>query len=158
MCACLSEEDFNKAVTMLSRTDWQKQHSSDGRTFLSLSSRSIFQARPVCYECHILFHRSYGVPVLYFNAYDQSGSCLDKEDVCLFFGLSKELSEGAISQEMHPCANVPFWVAHPCKTADFMEVMERKRGDTRSPEDYLLSWLNIMQQVLGGVLRPPETV
>ncbi len=142
----------------LNLTEWQKQYSRDGRTFLSLSGRSIFRTLPVCYESHVLFHRSYAVPVLYFNAYEQSGRSLDKEDVCLFFGVSKELSEGAISQEMHPCTNVPFWMVHPCKTAHFMEVMEQKSGGNRLPEDYLLSWLNILQQALGGVLRPPEVL
>ncbi|XP_070497426.1 ubiquitin-like-conjugating enzyme ATG10 [Chironomus tepperi] len=71
-------------------------------------------------EYHVVFHPSYQVPVLYFNAHSDDGRFVSLDDVSKIFVEDYELKQykdeiyQVISQADHPVLFKPFYMIHPC--------------------------------------------
>ncbi|KAL7049264.1 hypothetical protein ACKWTF_003647 [Chironomus riparius] len=71
-------------------------------------------------EYHVVFHPSYQVPVLYFNAHSDDGRFVNFDDVSKIFVEDYELKQykdeiyQIISQADHPILFKPFYMIHPC--------------------------------------------
>ncbi|XP_046576719.1 ubiquitin-like-conjugating enzyme ATG10 [Haliotis rubra] len=105
----------------------------------------------VCqFEYHIVYSASYGVPVLYFNAYTQDGRLLSLDSV--WNSVPQHYQDRfqherwtTLTQQEHPILGRPFFQLHPCHTADLMSklIPESCSGN------YLLSWLSAVGPVVG---------
>jgi ubiquitin-like-conjugating enzyme ATG10 len=126
---------------------------------------------------NVLYSPSYGEPVLYFEAHDQSGSPLPLAHVLASLRLeggaaaegatsSVQLPAVTLSQEDHPLLGRPFYLLHPCRTGDVMgrllgprhlasgdSVEAAAAGATAEPESsslrYLLAWMCVAGQPVG---------
>ncbi|XP_004290115.1 PREDICTED: ubiquitin-like-conjugating enzyme ATG10 [Fragaria vesca subsp. vesca] len=117
----------------------------------------------VCYyDFHIIYSDSYRVPVLYFRGYYIDGQPLgwDEIEKDLPVCSSKVLLESKwtfITQEEHPHLNRPWYKLHPCGTSEWMKLLflgdESLAERGVAVEQYLVSWLSVVGQVVG--LRIP---
>lgn len=95
---------------------------------------------------HIIYSSSYSVPVLYFNAYHENGKLLTLDEIwnkvptCYQSRIETKKWE-TITQQEHPILGIPYFMIHPCYTADFMKDC--------SSSNYLLSWLSIVGPLAG---------
>ncbi|XP_059473274.1 ubiquitin-like-conjugating enzyme ATG10 [Neocloeon triangulifer] len=104
----------------------------------------------VVFEYHILYSLSYGVPVLYFNAWKSDGSLLEIEKVwdlasSPYKDAVKESKWGAVSQQDHPIIGKPYFFFHPCNTARLLE--DVCSGDPKS--NRVLAWLSLVAPLVG---------
>ncbi|XP_071118274.1 ubiquitin-like-conjugating enzyme ATG10 [Haliotis cracherodii] len=111
----------------------------------SSSSSSVCQ-----FEYHIVYSASYGVPVLYFNAYTQDGRLLSLDAV--WNNVPQHYQDRfqherwtILTQQEHPILGRPFFQLHPCHTADLMS----KLDPHSCSRNYLLSWLSAVGPVVG---------
>ncbi|XP_062023083.1 ubiquitin-like-conjugating enzyme ATG10 [Rosa rugosa] len=117
----------------------------------------------VCYyDFHIAYSDSYRVPVLYFRGYYIDGQPMawDEIEKDLPACSSKVLLESKwtfITQEEHPHLNRPWYKLHPCGTSEWMKLLflgdESLAKNGVAVEQYLVSWLSVVGQVVG--LRIP---
>lgn len=93
---------------------------------------------------HVIYSLSYSVPVLYFNAYHENGKLLSLDEIwnkipkCY---QSETDKWSTITQQDHPILGIPYFMIHPCYTADFMK--------NRSTTNYLISWLSTVGSLAG---------
>ncbi|XP_056636714.1 ubiquitin-like-conjugating enzyme ATG10 [Diorhabda sublineata] len=91
------------------------------------------------FEYHIAFSISYGVPVLCFNIWKQSGSMLSLEEYWRYNVRFNECNMyETITQIDHPVLNQPFFTLHPCKTQEILEPLMEK---SKNP---VISWLSVV--------------
>ncbi|XP_048255158.1 ubiquitin-like-conjugating enzyme ATG10 [Haliotis rufescens] len=117
----------------------------------SPSSSSSSSSSSVCqFEYHIVYSASYGVPVLYFNAYTQDGRLLSLDAV--WNNVPQHYQDRfhherwtILTQQEHPILGRPFFQLHPCHTADLMS----KLDPHSCSRNYLLSWLSAVGPVVG---------
>lgn len=96
------------------------------------------------YEYSVVYSESYEVPVMYFCSSNQGGEPLKLENIILFSPkIQKQETRQTISQVEHPLLFRPFYLVHPCKTRNFMEIHK-----TSSPNNYLLTWLSVLGTLL----------
>lgn len=137
--------------------DEEEPEPVDNATLVETSSPQ------VCYyDFHILYSDSYRVPVLYFRAYCIDGQPLawDEIEKVLPACSAKVLLESKwtfITQEEHPHLNRPWYKLHPCGTSEWMKLLflgdESLVKKGVAFEQYLVSWLSVVGQVVG--LRIP---
>lgn len=89
------------------------------------------------YEYNVIYSDSYEVPVMYFSASNQDGSPVEVE-------LENISAEQYINQVEHPLLFRPFYMVHPCRTKDFMEVHSKSNS-----ENYLICWLSTVGSYIG---------
>lgn len=93
---------------------------------------------------HIIYSTSYSVPVLYFNAYHENGKLLSLDEIwnkipkCYLSEIDKW---STITQQEHPILGIPYFMIHPCYTADFMK--------NHSTTNYLICWLSTVGPLAG---------
>lgn len=79
------------------------------------------------YEFHVLFHPSYRVPSLYFNATKPDGTHLTLDEAWQLLtdrGIATGSKLATVITEMHhPVLGTPFLALHPCRTADLLEAL-----------------------------------
>ncbi|XP_067678761.1 ubiquitin-like-conjugating enzyme ATG10 [Haliotis asinina] len=105
----------------------------------------------VCqFEYHIVYSASYGVPVLYFNAYTKAGKLLSLDTI--WNSVPQHYQDrfqherwSILTQQEHPILGRPFFQLHPCHTADLMS----KLIPNSCSGNYLLSWLSAVGPVVG---------
>ncbi|PSC71902.1 ubiquitin-like-conjugating enzyme ATG10 [Micractinium conductrix] len=78
--------------------------------------------------CHIVYHLSYRVPVLFFEASDQGGAPLGLAALlaalprlCAAAGSAQPGT--VVTQEEHPLLRRPFFMLHPCQTPAVMALL-----------------------------------
>ena len=93
------------------------------------------------------------------NSYNRSdGSALSKSDLSRLSASSSSSSssqqcEVLSSQSPHPLlSSLPFWMVHPCKTAEFVQQMlaetEEGSGAASAAAGYLRAYLSVVDQVI----------
>ncbi|XP_068604688.1 ubiquitin-like-conjugating enzyme ATG10 [Brachionichthys hirsutus] len=115
----------------------------------SEGSRQLLQ-----YEYHILYSCSYSTPVLYFRAFTQEGRSLSLEEVwgSVHPNFRLRLQQSplhTLGLQEHPLLGQPFFMLHPCRTAEFMRPVVQAALDQHRPVNYLLSWLSVVGPVVG---------
>jgi len=118
--------------------------------------------------CTICYNEAYMVPTLWFNFYSLEGRLLLLEELEPLIGelfppgesiLGKTTSKEsgarrplflmeAISQAEHPHLGIAFYQFHPCRTGDLLRPL--------SPRNHVLSFLSLMNPILGFRLVPLE--
>lgn len=78
------------------------------------------------YEFHVLFHPSYRVPSLFFNATKPNGSHLTLDEAWQLLttnaGIRSNLA-AVITEMHHPVLVTPFLALHPCRTAELLDAL-----------------------------------
>ncbi|KAL3100167.1 hypothetical protein niasHT_029897 [Heterodera trifolii] len=93
--------------------------------------------RPVKRNFAVCFSETYGVPVFWFNFYDESGRLLLFDHFQHFAFSSDEIRSQmgeSISQNEHPFLGIAFYNLHPCKTSELMRSLK--------PRNFVLSFLS----------------
>jgi hypothetical protein len=124
-------------------------------------------------EHHIVFSTTFNVPVLYFSACKQDGQPLPYKEILdlITCEVGSEDQWTFLTQEEHPVLGTPFYMLHPCQTAERMtlllggpqdnqlssgkDVNNGNGGNSSRGAHYLLSWFSL----IGPILRlpvPPE--
>ncbi|KAF2070489.1 hypothetical protein CYY_008187 [Polysphondylium violaceum] len=120
------------------------------------------------YEYHVIFSRSYQVPVLYLNVYKKDSTVLSWSDIWNTLPLSKYDSSSHnivpyFSQVEHPILGIPFYQLHPCETPNLMKQILSVSKEEHDDEDnnnnndtienlqqyFLSSWLSIVSPLVG---------
>ncbi|XP_005008081.1 ubiquitin-like-conjugating enzyme ATG10 isoform X1 [Cavia porcellus] len=108
----------------------------------------------VKYEYHVLYSCSHQVPVLYFRASFSDGRPLTLQDI--WDGVHEcyktRLLQGpwdTITQQEHPILGQPFFVLHPCKTAEFMTPVLKNSQKINRDINYVTSWLSMVGPAVG---------
>lgn len=109
--------------------------------------------RILTWEYHVLYSRSYLVPVLYFNAWTNDGRLLSLEDMWCrvhanFQDSLQENRWSVLTQQEHPVLRRPFYQLHPCHTAQLLGCFRGK-----SP-NIVITWLSTVGPVVGLTLPP----
>lgn len=110
-------------------------------------------AGTLTWEYHVLYSHSYCVPTLYFNAWATDGRLLSLEDMWrrVHANFQHSLQEdrwSVLTQQEHPVLRRPFYMLHPCRTAQILGCFEGK-----SP-NIVITWLSAMGPVIGLTLDP----
>lgn len=77
----------------------------------------------IAYDFHVLFHRSYRVPVLCFNGYKPNGTLLTLDEAWRLFNDPDTASSAmptVLTEMEHPTLYKPFHTLHPCRTAELL--------------------------------------
>ncbi|CRL02984.1 CLUMA_CG016158, isoform A [Clunio marinus] len=152
-----SEEEFNNKaleffnVSKLLNDNWNINHKNDKyyltkKQFISLKSEysqsyeddcsdpSAVQSNEIInIEYHVLFHPSYQVPVLYFNAYED-GKLISFHDIPKIFVNINELKTSQtellniVTQAEHPILFQPFFMLHPCKVQQVLSQFKESKN------------------------------
>ena len=95
-------------------------------------------------EYHILYHVSFQVPCLFFVCYGSDGGMVDVEREATGLVIPRP---GAVSQQMHPVLQVPFWFVHPCDTS---AMLDKIGGGTKLQlNTYVETWLSLIGPFAG---------
>ncbi|KAL3093032.1 hypothetical protein niasHS_004634 [Heterodera schachtii] len=93
--------------------------------------------RPVKRNFAVCFSETYGVPVFWFNFYDESGRLLlfnHFQHVAFSSDEIRSQMGESISQNEHPFLGIAFYNLHPCKTSELMRSLK--------PRNFVLSFLS----------------
>ncbi|XP_015124892.1 ubiquitin-like-conjugating enzyme ATG10 [Diachasma alloeum] len=91
---------------------------------------------PMCVEHHILWSMSYGVPVLYFNAWMSDFPGVNAVTVESIQNLVQQgVGYNELSQAMHPILGTIFLQFHPCLSSELIQ-------HTSKSNNKLISWLS----------------
>uniref|UniRef100_UPI00358E6FE4 ubiquitin-like-conjugating enzyme ATG10 isoform X4 n=1 Tax=Myxine glutinosa TaxID=7769 RepID=UPI00358E6FE4 len=130
------------------------------------------------FEYHVVYSLSYAVPVLYLNAHTLDGrrlsldSILSRASLTLRAGLDgagtsrvsgAESQDGddydgrtecairwdGLTQQEHPLLGHPFYVLHPCRTAQLLQPIVGLAHAERRQLNYLVSWLSTVGPAVG---------
>lgn len=79
----------------------------------------------IAYDFHVLFHRSYRVPVLCFNGHKPDGTLLTLDEAWQLFSGRDSTATGiamptVLTEMEHPVLFTPFHTLHPCRTAELL--------------------------------------
>ena len=95
-------------------------------------------------DYHIVYHVSFQVPCLFFVCYGSDGGIVDAEREAAGLVIPRP---GAVSQQMHPILQMPFWFVHPCDTA---ALLDKIGGRTKLElNTYLETWLSLIGPFAG---------
>lgn len=74
-------------------------------------------------EFHVIYHVSFCVPVLGFEAFASDGSSISYEDVWSLLKIEDSSRDllSVLTQMDHPAHFRPLWTLHPCKTSEILE-------------------------------------
>ena len=77
------------------------------------------------FEYHVIYSRSFSVPVLYLNAFKASGNLLSLSEMWEYIpSVHKDRLHHErwtfLTQVEHPYLGIPFYYLHPCHTSDLM--------------------------------------
>jgi ubiquitin-like-conjugating enzyme ATG10 len=105
------------------------------------------------WEYHVLYSHSYSVPTLYFNAWTSDGRLLSLEDMWRrlqdnFQDTLKEDRWSVLTQQEHPVMRRPFYLLHPCRTAEFLDSFQGKNSNI------VITWLSSVGPIVGLTLAP----
>ncbi|XP_021379052.1 ubiquitin-like-conjugating enzyme ATG10 isoform X2 [Mizuhopecten yessoensis] len=105
------------------------------------------------YEYHIVYSRSYNVPVLYFNVYKPDGSMMSLTEVWdrvpgVYRDRLQQDRWTFLTQQEHPILGRPYFQLHPCHTADLMEQVVGLFPPGQH-SNYIVSWLSAVGPVVG---------
>ena len=111
------------------------------------------EVKVVTWEYHVLYSQSYSVPTLHFNAWRSDGQLLNLEEIWArvhksYQGSLKEDRWSVLTQQEHPLLRRPFYMLHPCRTAEFLEGLKQKTSNI------LITWLSTFGPTVGLVLDP----
>ncbi|XP_031619713.1 ubiquitin-like-conjugating enzyme ATG10 isoform X2 [Contarinia nasturtii] len=92
------------------------------------------------FEYHVLYHISYAVPYLCFNAYKSNGSLLTLDEAWKIFNDFGPLKSNPIQQNMlniltqmeHPILFKPFLTLHPCRIAEVLHSLPHSQNKVLS--------------------------
>ncbi|KAG8224685.1 hypothetical protein J437_LFUL003800 [Ladona fulva] len=106
------------------------------------------------WEYHIVYSVSYSVPVLYFNAWRDSGELLTLEEIWNEIPPSMKPDAedkywSLISQQEHPLLGKPFFQIHPCQTANLISAIKGIAG-----ERIFIPWLSTVGPLVNLSLSP----
>ncbi|XP_011304895.1 ubiquitin-like-conjugating enzyme ATG10 [Fopius arisanus] len=91
---------------------------------------------PMCTEHHVLWSMSYGVPVLYFNAWISDFPGVNAVTVESIQNLVQQgVGYNELSQAMHPIEGTTFLQFHPCLSGELIQ-------NTSMSKNKLVSWLS----------------
>ena len=97
-------------------------------------------------DYHIVYHVSFQVPCLFFVCYGSDGAIVDVGREAAATGQAIPRPE-AVSQQMHPILQVPFWFVHPCDT---VALLDKVRGGAKLElNTYLQTWLSLIGPFAG---------
>lgn len=99
-------------------------------------------------DYHIVYHVSFQVPCLFFVSYGSDGS-----DGGEHAGLALQ-RRGAVSQQMHPILQVPFWFVHPCDTTAMLDKIGG--GKRLELSTYIETWLSLLGPFAGYKCELPS--
>ncbi|KAL0831023.1 hypothetical protein ABMA28_001909 [Loxostege sticticalis] len=76
-------------------------------------------------ELVIFFNLSYGVPAFSFNIWNSSGVLLTLEEIrhMSFVTLNQKEFYSVITQQEHPIFLRPYFIVHPCHTAELLSAL-----------------------------------
>lgn len=124
------KEDINDGSTTDATTTASSLSSSE---FLyDPSSRIIheqqLQNETLSCEYHVIYNLAYAVPVILFNAHKSNGTLLRVEDAWgLFDETYKTIDmQSTLTQMEHPILFRPFLTLHPCRTKEFLRIMNQR--------------------------------
>uniref|UniRef100_M3XGP8 Ubiquitin-like-conjugating enzyme ATG10 n=1 Tax=Latimeria chalumnae TaxID=7897 RepID=M3XGP8_LATCH len=145
---CALDDDQNKKSVSGSQDGVEEVHDDTEVARVSTASE------PIRYEYHIVYSSSYQAPVLYFRA-----CCLDGRPLTLteiwenvHDCYRDRLLQGpwdTITQQEHPLLGQPFFVLHPCKTAEFMAPVIASAQQKKRTVNYVTAWLSVVGPVVG---------
>ena len=104
------------------------------------------------YEHHVVYSRTYGMPVLYFIGYDAEGAPRGAEAVLSDLQpslLSSSSRWSAITQDDHPVLGIPFFFIHPCNSRKLLLEFLSSSHPHPSSIPFLLSWLSFYGPLAG---------
>jgi ubiquitin-like-conjugating enzyme ATG10 len=107
----------------------------------------------ITWEYHVLYSHSYSVPILYFNAWTNDGRLLSLEDVWSrvhsnFQDLLQESRWSVLTQQEHPVLRKPFYMLHPCRTAQFLACFHGRSANI------VITWLSTVGPAVGLTFGP----
>ena len=135
-------EIFTKRSDKL-RDGWAMVDFDDIK-FLSKKIFRSFHQKQVSIEYHVIYDRSYNVPVLYFSPTYSSGGLVRPEHCYAMLDISKDQVD-VISQTDHPLLDSPFYFIHPCQTSKMMSHFSRDLPKFV----YLVTFLSTMGPIAG---------
>lgn len=105
------------------------------------------------WEYHVLYSHSYSVPALYFNAWTSDGRLLSLESIwhhvhANFQSAVMEDRWSVLTQQEHPALRRPFYLLHPCRTAEFLDCFQGNSSNI------VITWLSSVGPVVGLTLDP----
>lgn len=109
----------------------------------------------VTFEYHVVYSPSYSVPVLYFSAWTQDGKRLSLNDI---WDQVSQVHQhflhhdkwSFITQQEHPLLQQPFFLVHPCHTADFMKLLNSNSSSVSDHSlGYIIPWLSAVGPTVG---------
>ncbi|CAK1601345.1 unnamed protein product [Parnassius mnemosyne] len=79
-------------------------------------------------EYVIFYNLSYGVPSFSFNVWNSPGTLLKLEEIrqMCFIQITKEEFYSVITQQEHPIFHRPYFIMHPCHTAQLLKEFKNK--------------------------------
>jgi ubiquitin-like-conjugating enzyme ATG10 len=103
------------------------------------------------WEYHVLYSHSYSVPVLYFNSWTNDGRLLSLEDLwnLVHSSFQDSLQENrwsVLTQQEHPVLRRPFYMLHPCHTAQFLDCFHGRSANI------VITWLSTVGPFVGLTL------
>lgn len=93
------------------------------------SKQIIDDHETLAFEYHVVYNLAYAVPVLYFNAHKSNGTLLRVEDAWNIFDTSYKTQvdmQSTLTQMEHPILFRPFLTLHPCRTNEFLRIMNQR--------------------------------
>lgn len=86
--------------------------------------------------CHVAYHPSYRVPVLYFEAVGPNGVPLGLGAVLSALPQLRQAAASGkphtvVTQEEHPLLRRPFYMLHPCQTEAIMQLLTNPEDDSQ---------------------------
>ncbi|XP_046840484.1 ubiquitin-like-conjugating enzyme ATG10 isoform X2 [Xenia sp. Carnegie-2017] len=109
----------------------------------------------VTFEYHVVYSYSYNVPVLYFSAWKQDGKLLSLENIwenvpLVHRDFLKYDKWSFITQQEHPILGRPYFLVHPCHTANLiMQLLMNVPDSKRDNLSYLTTWLTAVGPTVG---------
>ncbi|KAF8796665.1 Ubiquitin-like-conjugating enzyme ATG10 [Argiope bruennichi] len=95
---------------------------------------------------HIIYSKSYYVPVLWFTAHHSNGKLLSLEELWklipnCFKNNDPDAKWNMLTQQEHPILGIPYFMIHPCYTSDLLSACCSK--------NYIITWLSVVGPVAG---------
>lgn len=131
----LSEEFSNQIEEIVAISErenlneWQICNSAGDVKYLEKKNHKIsFGDELFNFNYHVVYHPSYMVPMLCFNAWDSSGRMItDYDQIWTIFKANLPLGYpesmdlySILTQIDHPVLQTPVWACHPCKTPELL--------------------------------------
>lgn len=88
------------------------------------------------FEYHIVYHKSYCVPILCYNAYKSNGALMRIDEAWLTFNIqyqsfgnyTPEYMRSVLTEMDHPILFKPFLTLHPCRTPELLAIFSQSKN------------------------------